>query len=1009
MRLTDTRCIGLSASDGLVRLDQEVLPLTPKASAILSHLLAHAGSLVPTDELLDAIWPETHIQPEAIKVYIHEIRRALGDDPRNPRYIETISRRGYRLIAPIYPSATAASVTLPLRVKRAPLAHSLFGRNCELSELEKSFQAAVHGDRQLILISGEAGIGKTSLVNAFVDSLPANPECRVMMGRCIRIGGLQEPYYPVLEALGQLDVEDLPAKLAAQAPTWAVQFPGMFSPSDRERIVAEVWSATPLRMLREICEFLELLSRTTALVLILEDVHWADPATVDFISAAAQRIQPARLMVVCTLRDVDATSNRLPIAAVIRELRGNSRCMGLELKPLSRRSVQEVLIRTLGDTLTSPSLVDRVSKYTGGNPLFLRSVVQELMESGRNFGDEAEADYDALKPTEDLQRFLHGQLLDMPEDDRTLLEYASVAGSTFTGSALAPLLNADPATAEALCEKLAAKCTWVKFSGPESISGATSQFEFRHGLYKDVVYGQVGRARRSRIHRCLAENLVSSLGEMAVERSAELAWRYQECGDIDKSIHYLERAGGQAMRRFAPREAALMFDRARLLALRCPDPCKRVEHLRRLVPLLANAYMLSGEPGRNVPLWNELIDVAVAAGHRELAASAALACSFPNMEISCANWLDSVERAINLSASCKDPELLAQAKLQKLYLHLAIRGWDARDACEAHRLACQLQSSGSEFHTARAWVVASWIRFFQSEYDKSLNAAENTSRLAMSLNHAVLFEHAQDRVLSALCASGRWSDALTHYAAALQRHERNGNMMESARVKTIVATHLYAECFDFDRILAICESVDCSVGHSPVYAGISLLLRARAQVGVGQTVDALRVLMSLAPDALSLSNRWILLFARTEALLLEAALDDALQSAEELIQFATSTENRSWHSRAYQLAARVRLASGAVAAASEMAESALRLVGSAAMPVVCWRAFAIAADVCDRNGRRQQAGFYREQGESIVRKLIQELQADPALAGSFESGALELLKRRPSAIVPSVKDGSYVV
>jgi predicted ATPase len=539
-------------------MDCDPLILSPKAEAILCYLRQNAGKVVDHDQLLDAVWPDIHIHPEAVKVYIHEIRRALGDDPNCPTYIQTVPRRGYRFLTPADPA---------LIRRRTP--NGLYGRDLELAQLNDICRAVMAGERQGIFISGEIGIGKTALVEAFASSAAAKPEVLVTIGRCIRIGGLQEPYYAVLEALGRISAEDFPAKLAT-APTLAAQFPRLFSASELERIRTDSACATPGRMLREICEFIELLSSSSAMVLILEDVQWADSATVDFISALARRTEPAKLMVVCTLRNSDPASNDIPIAQVVRELGIKNRWSSLELKPLDRTAISGMVFRALGRRAASDHLLDRVATFTGGNPLFLRSVVQYLLETGTHAADEAASCQSALHVSEHLQRFLHGQFLEMADEDRTLLEYAAVAGVSFTAYSLAPLLGIDPEEADQRYERLAANCTWIELAGTESVSPSTvtSRFEFRHGLYRDVIYCQLGRARRARIHRALAEHLENAMGELSGERSAELAWRYQECGNFEKADHYLELAGGQAIERSVSREAELLFNESTLLAAR---------------------------------------------------------------------------------------------------------------------------------------------------------------------------------------------------------------------------------------------------------------------------------------------------------------------------------------------------------------------------------------------------------------------------------------------------------
>src|SRR5262249_55136740 len=161
----------------------------PKAFAVLRYLVEHAGQLVTQEDLLAAVWPETYIKPEVLKNRIFEIRSALGDRPKTPRFIETLARRGYRFIPPLHDGPAAAP--------------PLLGRAGALETLGACLHRALHGQRQLVFVTGEPGIGKTALVDAFQQqALAAEPGLRVARGQCLEGYGGMEAYYPLLEALG---------------------------------------------------------------------------------------------------------------------------------------------------------------------------------------------------------------------------------------------------------------------------------------------------------------------------------------------------------------------------------------------------------------------------------------------------------------------------------------------------------------------------------------------------------------------------------------------------------------------------------------------------------------------------------------------------------------------------------------------------------------------------------------------------------------------------------------
>ncbi|HXJ14431.1 MAG TPA: winged helix-turn-helix domain-containing protein, partial [Candidatus Limnocylindrales bacterium] len=176
---------------------EERVPLAPKAFDVLRYLVEHADRLVTQDELLNALWPETYVNPEVIKKYILGIRKALGDPRDKPEFIETFPRRGYQFVAPVSEVISGASKSAGLIAERR-----MVGRDGAMAELEEYLGQALNSQRQVAFITGEAGIGKTTLVDAFHHGVAKRPTLRVIRGQCVEGFGGKEAYYPVLEALG---------------------------------------------------------------------------------------------------------------------------------------------------------------------------------------------------------------------------------------------------------------------------------------------------------------------------------------------------------------------------------------------------------------------------------------------------------------------------------------------------------------------------------------------------------------------------------------------------------------------------------------------------------------------------------------------------------------------------------------------------------------------------------------------------------------------------------------
>src|SRR5690349_15359471 len=181
----------LDEADARLRREGTPVALAPKAFAVLCTLVRQPGVLVTKNSLLDAVWGHQHVSESVLKTTISELRTALNDDARQPRFIETASRRGYRFIGAEAAASTAGPALAP--PVPPPAVPGFIGREAELAELREAWRRAQGGERQLVWVSGEAGVGKTSLINSFVQELGADV---VTFGQCVEHFGTGEPYLP---------------------------------------------------------------------------------------------------------------------------------------------------------------------------------------------------------------------------------------------------------------------------------------------------------------------------------------------------------------------------------------------------------------------------------------------------------------------------------------------------------------------------------------------------------------------------------------------------------------------------------------------------------------------------------------------------------------------------------------------------------------------------------------------------------------------------------------------
>src|SRR6266851_3325869 len=512
--------------------------LTPKAFDVLRYLVEHAGRLVTPDEILEAIWPETYVNPEGLRRYIQEIRRVLGDRPDRPEFIETLPKRGYQFVAPVIEEGIAGTLDLP-----SEAAKTIVGREPALTELDRCLSKALLGQRQIVFVTVEPGIGKTALIDEFQRQAAAKVvDLGIARGQCVEGYGSKEAYYPVLEALGGLcrasRGECLVQTLAVQAPTWLVQFPALVKREHREMLQREILGATRERMLREIGDALEAIASASPLLLVFEDLHWVDPSTVDLISTLARRRGPAKLMMFGTYRPADVESSSHPLKALTQDLLVHRLCGEIALEPLTEAEITEYLTSEAPETTSSEALAALLYRHSEGNPLFMVAALEHLEERGlisrkRGYWQHTVAleEIDLGVP-ESLSRMIEAQIERLSAEEQRVLEVASLQSvGRFSVASAAGVIDMDAEVFEGVCETLSQRHRIVRSAGSVKLADGTvtACYEFVHVLYREVCYRQIAPGRRAKLHRRLGK-WVEEHFEPLNEAAAWLAGHFEQGG-----------------------------------------------------------------------------------------------------------------------------------------------------------------------------------------------------------------------------------------------------------------------------------------------------------------------------------------------------------------------------------------------------------------------------------------------------------------------------------------------
>jgi DNA-binding winged helix-turn-helix (wHTH) protein/predicted ATPase len=566
MPVADSPAVRIEPETERAWCGDRMLDLTPKAFAVLRHFVEHPAHLLTKDALLAAVWGDTVVSEAALTSCIRDVRRALADTSREPRYIETVHRRGFRFIGPV-----ASTPAPPMAPRDAPLP-TVVGRDAELERLQRSFETARAGQRQLVFVTGEAGIGKTTLVETFLARLDGG-DVRIGRGQCVEQYGTGEAYMPVLEALARMGRQPrggaIVAALRQYAPSWLTQLPALVGDDDFEAVQRRAHGTSRDRMLRELGDVLDVVSAEVPVILVLEDLHWSDSATVDLLAVLARRRDPARMLIIGTYRPSDVAAALHPLKPVKQELQLHGDCEELALDFLSEGAVRQYLAFRLADSPLAPELARFLHRNTSGNPLFLVNVVDHVIARGHvrevDGGWALSIPVSALasEVPDTLWQLVDKQIERLTPQEQAVLAVASVAGAEFS-AALASVDDIDVETADACCTALAHRGQFVRAAGASEWPDGTiaGRYAFVHAVYRNVLYARVAIGHRVGLHLRIGARLEQAHGPKAAEIAGELAMHFEEGRDFERAVQYRIQAADNALRQHAHREAADHAQRA---------------------------------------------------------------------------------------------------------------------------------------------------------------------------------------------------------------------------------------------------------------------------------------------------------------------------------------------------------------------------------------------------------------------------------------------------------------
>lgn len=531
------------------------------------HPFAADSRLVSVNAIISQpVVPPRLLNPEIPLALEALILRMLEKEPvRRPTAAEVVLALG----DPAEVSIHALSPTI------VPIKGYSVGRESEREELRKAFQSAVQEYGSMLCIAGEPGIGKTTLVEEFLTEMSNSPASYMVgRGRCSeRLAG-SEAYLPFLEALESLlnarDGGSVARLMKLTAPTWYFHLVPYSDEGSAERLQNEMRTASQEWMKRELGTFLQEVCKLRPLILFLDDLHWSDASTVELLAYVATKLKSMRMLILTTYRSSELLLSKHPFLPIKLDLQARGISRELSLEFLSPREVEEYLKLEFPEHSFPPEFSVLIHTKTEGSPLFMTDLVRYLRD--RKLISKEENTWIVAQSLPDLEQelpesvrsMIQRKIEQLSDEDRRLLEVASVQGYEFDSAVLANVLNLDPDEIEQRLDLLERVHAFVRLVDEREFPdlSMTLRYRFVHVLYQNALYASLRPTRRATLSAAIAKDLLRIYQGQSSDIASELAFLFKAARDYNNAAEHFVVAAMNASRVYANQEAIVFYKNA---------------------------------------------------------------------------------------------------------------------------------------------------------------------------------------------------------------------------------------------------------------------------------------------------------------------------------------------------------------------------------------------------------------------------------------------------------------
>jgi predicted ATPase len=880
--------------------------------------------------------PPSRVQPAVSAVLDELVLRMLDKDPaRRPTAREVEDA----LTAP------RGDMTIETGVARDATPRATVGRDAERARLHQAYARAQSGGSLIVGVSGEPGIGKTSLIEDFLQELTTGAgRPTIARGRCSESLAGAEAYLPILEVLDHLlrrtDGPSFATLIRTIAPSWYAQ---LATTSIEELSLGgearePVPAASPERMKRELSALVHEVSRVRPLVLFIDDLHWADVSTVDLLNYLAARFDGMRLLVLASYRPSDMARSRHPFLGIRSDLQSRGLLEEIALPFLAAADVARYLAVQFPGHAFPPDFAEAVHAKTEGNPLFMADLVRYLRDTGGIVEDGGTWVVARGVPEvpKDLPQSVRGmierKIEQIDEMDRRLLLAASVQGHEFDSATVADAAEMTPGEVEDRLETLERVHVLVRRGEEDELPDRTLtvRCRFVHVLYQNVLFASLQPSRRARLAGNVARAIVARHGDDSSAIAGRLAVLYETARDFAASAKHFFTAARRAVGLFGFREALNLADRG-LDGLRTlPDGPERQQ-------LELGLQMIRGLALRSVKGW-----------------------AAPELEPTFA-------RARQLCQQLDNPPELFPV-LWNLTFFQMIRGNLEVVREQVATLMAQAEASGQRAYLMAVHHVAGVSEEFSTgdvvESSRLLERARELHDPAEHPTYNAMFGIDPGMVARAMSSRPLWTLGFPDRAVArcaetieLARSQRQPVTLVFALVVT-QGIHLYRGEYDQvvamgDEIIALCDEYEFpqEAEWSRVFHGAALAASGRPDEGIAQLQASLAALQALRSGLV----RTLFLGLLADALRRAGRLDEGIAAVTDAEAHAARHGEHGWTAELHRARGELLAAAGDDAGGAEHLRAALDRARARAARSFELRAATALARLLARQDRMEEA------------------------------------------------------